>query len=106
MKYEINADKSFELRIWLEDETKQPTIIQPHWPDGTAWANYEEAEGWAEATLAQFTDPAIKFIAGSSPAEPLQELPAPPTTIEKLSELGISAEELKAALDSLAQTSI
>jgi len=103
MRYEINAEKSFELKIWFDNEAENPTIIQPHWPDGTAWASYEEAQGWGEATLASIADPTLRVIAGPSPEEPLQQIPEPPTTSEILQGLGVNLKELKLALDAIVE---
>ena len=46
-KYEV--DELNVVRIWNEDvpnEDNAPFILQPSFPDGTAW-NAEQAEEWA-----------------------------------------------------------
>jgi len=101
MRYEINEEKAFELKIWLDDEAEMPTIIQPHWPDGTAWASAEEPQSWAEATIAHASDPDAQFMAGPRPSDPLMPVPSIPTTAEKLMQLGLTVEELKEVLDSI-----
>lgn len=44
-------------------------LVQPAWPDSTAWANKAEATAWAEAKIAEYEDPTAP-AAGNSPDEP------------------------------------
>lgn len=44
-------------------------LVQPHWPDGTPWADTAEATAWAVAKVAEYEDPTAP-AAGNSPDEP------------------------------------
>jgi len=48
MKYEI--DENNAIRIFNNGETV-PFGYQPDWPDGTPWANVDEAKDWAELLI-------------------------------------------------------
>lgn len=67
LKFEANKN---EVLIWL-GETKEPNIVQPSWPDGTPWANDEEATKWAKAWIEASENPDSEFLAGNSPEQPL-----------------------------------
>lgn len=72
MNFVITENNAVE--IYNENE-KKPFVIQPNWPDGTAWASEEEATRWAEAFVNHRTNPDYKFMPGPGPDEPL--LPKP-----------------------------
>ena len=50
----------------FSDTQSEPVIIQPNWPNGTAWANSAEAESWAQLCIAAMEDPS----APDAPAGP------------------------------------
>ena len=43
------------------DTQEQPVIIQPNWPNGTAWASKAEAETWAQLCISAMDDPAAPY---------------------------------------------
>lgn len=80
LKYEI--DKSFAIKVWDLDtpnENDAPFLLQPDWPDGTPWANREEAKAWAELLIKSLENPDSEFIPGNSPEEPKVLRPEPET---------------------------
>jgi hypothetical protein len=97
MRYEIDENDGFAIRIWHEN-TDAPAIFQPTWPDGTAWASLEEAETWAQLKMGEF-DPNWTIAAGLSPAQPSMVRPTKEEEIERaLSYFGISVNDLKQVL--------
>lgn len=56
--------------VVIYNNENDSTLVQPCWPNGTAWANKEEAESWAQTEVNFMNDPSIKIIAGFSPEEP------------------------------------
>lgn len=98
MKYEIDKNDGYSVSLWTEESSVKPLIYQPTWPDGTAWSSFEEAQSWAELMLESHTNPDSEILPGVSPAEPTR-LRVPPKTIsERLSDMGISIDELKQEL--------
>jgi hypothetical protein len=73
--YEIDEDGAVNIFTEAQEE---PVILQPTWPDGTAWASEEEASEWAQTYINSLTDPDYEFIVGISPEEPKRPKPAPP----------------------------
>lgn len=51
-----------------EDGNDKPFLYQPHWPDGTDWAD-GEAEAWAQQAVLALTDPTADD-AGDNPEQP------------------------------------
>lgn len=45
----------------FSDTQSEPVIIQPNWPNGTAWSNSQEAESWARLCIAAMEDPAAPY---------------------------------------------
>ena len=82
--YEI--DSANTVRIWF-DENPEPSIAQPHHPDGSEWANRKAAEDWANATITQFQQAALD-------AEKL--IKARESALEKLEAMGFTADEIAA----------
>lgn len=59
-RYRYEIDESNAIRAWDDgnpDELGRPFLLQPEWPDGTPWANKEEATAWAEAFVKMMEDP-------------------------------------------------
>lgn len=73
MKFTANKN---EVLIWL-GTTDEPNLIQPTWPDGTAWANDDEASKWAKAWVAAAENPNSEFLPGDNPSQPLKPRPLP-----------------------------
>lgn len=67
MKYEIDQDNA--IRVY-KDKAEKPFCFQPTWPDGTEWANADEAKGWAELLIESAENPETKYLPGLSPDEP------------------------------------
>lgn len=79
----IEIDNLNTVRIWLQDESaEKPTILQPHWPDGTAWQTKAEAEGWATAYVEAYANPESEFLPGDTPGQPLKLRPTEPVEEE------------------------
>jgi hypothetical protein len=59
LRYELeegtNAAKVFY------DDADVPSLYQPTWPNGDAWADAAEATAWAELYIASVTDEAAPF---------------------------------------------
>lgn len=62
MGYRIEISKN--LAVWIHREgERKPFFHQPNRPNGTSWANYEEAWAWAKGYVESLTPP-------PEPAEP------------------------------------
>lgn len=68
--------------IWLDAEDTPGNLVQPTWPDGTEWADKDEAEDWAKAWLAYNEDPDNAPQPGNGPDLPL----IPSRTVEEVEE--------------------
>lgn len=56
IRYEVNSDNA--VLAWNDDLPQtEPFLFQPHYPDGTAFADAADAQTWADAWFASFTDP-------------------------------------------------
>jgi len=80
MRYTIQINDKNEIRIWDNDnpnELNAPFLYQPDWPDGTAWANKEEAQAWADLFVESLQNPESEYLAGNNPAEPKKSRPLP-----------------------------
>jgi hypothetical protein len=72
--YRYEIDENNEVRIWdlvNTNEENAPFIYQPHWPNGTAWADAAEATAWAIAFIESLENPTAGLAAGNSPEEPV-----------------------------------
>ena len=59
------------VKIWdleVSSINDAPNFLQPDWPDGTPWANKEEASSWAEIFIESLKNPYSEFIPGLSPS--------------------------------------
>jgi hypothetical protein len=58
MRYEILEDNTVEV---FYDDADVPSLRQPTYPGGDAWADAAEATAWAELYVASVTDEAAPF---------------------------------------------
>jgi hypothetical protein len=80
-EYTYTIDEDDAVRIFMNGQDV-PMILQPSWPDGTAWGDAEEAAEWAQTYISSLTDPDYEFIVGMSPEEPKRPKPEPPVLPE------------------------
>jgi hypothetical protein len=52
-RYEIGSANA--VKVFYDDATV-PSLLQPHFPSGEAWADAAEATAWAELYVASVTD--------------------------------------------------
>lgn len=98
MRYEI--DQNNAIHMWHDGEDV-PFLFQPDYPDGTPWANREDAENWAKAKVLELEDENA-FEAPTSPnSEPrvqwrkikAEKEAAQKTGVAKLIALGLTEAE-------------
>lgn len=53
VRYEIDSNNA--VKVFYDDNTV-PSLYQPQWPNGDAWADAAEATAWAELYLASIND--------------------------------------------------
>lgn len=79
MSFRYEIDKDNTVRAWNDatpNENDAPFLLQPDWPNGTAWANKDEAESWVKALIESLENPTSEFLAGDGPDQPLVPRPA------------------------------
>lgn len=79
-RYRYELDENHAIRAWDDEnpnELNAPFLFQPTWPDGTAWANEEEATAWVELVITSLENPDSELLAGISPEQPTQPRVAP-----------------------------
>jgi hypothetical protein len=72
LRYEIDAQGAALIFI---DNLTAPSIMQPTWPDGSAWSD-GEAETWAEQYILSIEDETAQ-LPGDSPSQPTKTRPEP-----------------------------
>jgi len=60
MAFSYNVSENNEVNIFAEGGDV-PVIIQPNWPNGTAWASTQEAETWAQLCITAMEDPTAPY---------------------------------------------
>ena len=55
MSVRYTLDSENAVNVFYDDSTV-PSLYQPHWPNGDAWADAAEATAWAELYVASITD--------------------------------------------------
>lgn len=56
IRYEVTEAK--EVMAWNDELVQtEPFLYQPHYPDGSPFADTADAQAWAEAWYASFIDP-------------------------------------------------
>lgn len=67
--FSYTLDGSNTVKIFLDTQS-EPVIIQPNWPNGTAWASAAEADYWAELCISAMTDPSAPYAPAGPGMEP------------------------------------
>lgn len=86
MKFRYEINDNLELRLWdLENpnEKNAPFLYQPHWPDGTEWADKSEVQAWVQVFIESRENPDSEFLVGFSPDEPKRLRVQPEVTEEE-----------------------
>ena len=58
VRYTIDSENA--VNVFYDDSTV-PSLYQPHWPNGDAWADAAEATAWAELYVASLEGYPNKF---------------------------------------------
>lgn len=74
IKYEIEKETN-AVKVFY-DESTVPSLYQPHYPDGTPWADVDDATAWAELYVASVVDESAPY-APNSPGIPGEPKPTP-----------------------------
>lgn len=78
-RYEIDNDNA--IRMWdseFPNEDDAPFLYQPHWPNGTPWADAEDAKNWADVYVESMIDHSSEFVPGNDPDN--HPMPRPAST--------------------------
>jgi hypothetical protein len=59
LRYELEEGTN-AVKVFYDDATV-PSLYQPHFPNGDAWADAAEATAWAELYVASVTDEAAPY---------------------------------------------
>ena len=73
MRYEILENNTVEV---FYDDSTVPSLRQPTYPDGSAFADKVDAESWAKLYVASVEDEAAPF-APNTPGQPGAPKPTP-----------------------------
>jgi hypothetical protein len=101
-RYEIDSDNA--VRVFHGDASV-PSLFQPNWPNGDAWADAAEATAWAELYIASVDDdnapyaPNVRGEAGR--AKPTAEQRTAIETARKAVEDATTPEDSKTAREAL-----
>lgn len=85
LRYEIEEGTN-AVRVFYND-SDVPSLFQPHYPDGSPWADAADATAWAELYVASVVDEAAPY----APNGPGQE-GAPKPTPEEIAEMQAKME--------------
>lgn len=80
MRFEYEINKKNEIKVWdlqNPNEKNAPFLLQPTWPNNTAWKDRAEAESWVEVFIESLENPESEFIAGNSPENHPRPRPEP-----------------------------
>ena len=101
-RYEIKDNNTFEI---FHNEATVPSLRQPQWPNGAAWADTAEATAWAELYVASINDEAAPFAPGArgeaGRAKPTAEERAARKAARKALDEAKTPEDRKAAREAL-----
>jgi hypothetical protein len=50
----IEIDSDLTLKIYLDDSSDVPSLLQPHKPDGSSWKTKAEVQAWAKAFMLDY----------------------------------------------------
>lgn len=64
MRYELDQNNAVKI---FEDAQDVPFAYQPQWPNGTKWADVDEAKDWAETLIESKLNPESQYVPGNSP---------------------------------------
>lgn len=77
MSYRIEIQEGTVVEVFNdEDSHGLPFLRQPTWPDGSSWANQEEAMSWAEMFV-ESMDANSTHYAPAGPGQERQPKPTP-----------------------------
>lgn len=65
--YTLDSNNTVNI---FSDTQSEPVIIQPNWPNGTAWASPQEAMSWAELCINAMVDPLAPYAPSGPGLEP------------------------------------
>lgn len=88
IKYEIEPETNAVMIFY--GDSSQPSLYQPNWPGGDAWADQAEANTWAKLYVASVTDEAAPY----APNHPGEE-GAPKPTLEEIAAMQAEIEARK-----------
>ena len=83
-RYELDADNAVKV---FYPESEAPSLYQPNWPNGDAWADEAEARAWAELYLASINDEDAPYAPNARGEEG-----APKPTPEEIAEMRAQME--------------
>jgi hypothetical protein len=102
MTYRYEIDENNAIHMWV-DTQEQPFLFQPDYPDGTTWADRNDAEAWAKAKIDELSN----IENPMAPDFPNQEPRKQPAKIEQekaaqkaalWAKLGLTEDEAKLLL--------
>jgi hypothetical protein len=74
----IEIDNKLVLKIYLDETSQFPSLLQATRPDGTPWADKAEATAWAKVFVAEKKAEAEAILEATAAEDPDQtEDPAP-----------------------------
>ena len=62
IRYELDEDNA--VKVFYPD-SDVPSLLQPTWPNGDAWASAAEASAWAELYIASINDETAPYAPGA-----------------------------------------
>lgn len=60
MAFTYNLSDNNTVNIYTDGQ-QEPVIIQPNWPNGTAWTSSAEADTWAQLCIAAMEDSSAPY---------------------------------------------
>lgn len=97
-RYELDADNA--VKVFYPD-SDVPSLYQPTWPNGDAWADAAEASAWAVLYLASINDEDAPYAPGArgetGRAKPTAEQRAQIQAVQAAVEAATTPEERQTA---------
>jgi len=97
VRYTIDSENA--VNVFYDDATV-PSLYQPHWPNGDAWADAAEADTWAQAYVASLGGYPAK-LAPNARGEQGANQPSP----DQAAAINTAQEAVKAATDEASRAS-